>query len=161
VPVVVGVGHESDFTIADFAADARAATPTAAAALACPSRDELIAQVAGSAQRLSREMRPHPAYAAQKLHRGAPPPPPPAAAARAPRSRGAARRAPRLRVPPPPARLRGEARAALRRARRAGPAGGARARLQHYLRRFGRGAARRSPRARWRAAAHDARARDD
>jgi len=67
IPVVVGVGHETDFTIADFAADARAATPTAAAELASPSRAELIAQIAGCAQSLSREMRRKLEYAAQAL----------------------------------------------------------------------------------------------
>lgn len=43
VPVVTGVGHETDFTIADFAADLRAATPTAAAAACSPDQRELRA----------------------------------------------------------------------------------------------------------------------
>lgn len=45
IPVVSGVGHETDFTIADFVADLRAATPTAAAQAVVPARDELFQQL--------------------------------------------------------------------------------------------------------------------
>ena len=67
IPVVVGVGHETDFTIADFAADRRAPTPTAAAELATPSRAEIAANLAQCLRSLSREMRRRLQYAAQAL----------------------------------------------------------------------------------------------
>lgn len=52
VPIVTGIGHETDFTIADFAADLRAPTPTAAAELSSPDRQRLVARL----QDLSRQL---------------------------------------------------------------------------------------------------------
>ncbi|MDY7575909.1 exodeoxyribonuclease VII large subunit [Actimicrobium sp. CCI2.3] len=59
VPVIAGIGHETDFTIADFAADLRAATPTAAAELAARPRQEWIAHIELTARTLTRVARRH------------------------------------------------------------------------------------------------------
>lgn len=48
IPIITGIGHETDFTIADFVSDLRAATPTAAAVAATPNQSDLIERLQSS-----------------------------------------------------------------------------------------------------------------
>ncbi|MGH8442383.1 MAG: exodeoxyribonuclease VII large subunit [Nevskiaceae bacterium] len=65
VPVVTGIGHEIDFTIADFAADLRAPTPTGAAERVSPDAQEWLARIDGLAERMERA---HPGRRLQQWH---------------------------------------------------------------------------------------------
>jgi exodeoxyribonuclease VII large subunit len=57
IPIVSAVGHEIDFTIADFVADARAPTPTAAADMVVRDKRDLLASLASTAQKLERSIK--------------------------------------------------------------------------------------------------------
>jgi exodeoxyribonuclease VII large subunit len=56
VPIISGVGHETDFTITDFVADIRAPTPTGASQLVCQNREELLRRVEILYSRMQREL---------------------------------------------------------------------------------------------------------
>ncbi|MBR7799976.1 exodeoxyribonuclease VII large subunit [Undibacterium fentianense] len=67
LPIISGIGHETDFTIADFVADLRAPTPTAAAELVAISRSELLFQVSEAQVKLKKLVQRQLETHAQKL----------------------------------------------------------------------------------------------
>jgi exodeoxyribonuclease VII large subunit len=67
LPIIVGVGHEIDFTIADFVADLRAPTPSQAAELAVPDQREWLTRFAGVEQQLAACTRRHIAHEQRRL----------------------------------------------------------------------------------------------
>ena len=67
IPLISAVGHETDTTLLDFAADRRAPTPTAAAEMAVPVRMDLLAELDGYSARLSRSLANGMAQKGQRL----------------------------------------------------------------------------------------------
>jgi exodeoxyribonuclease VII large subunit len=67
IPIISAVGHETDTTLCDFAADLRAPTPTAAAEIAVPVRSELLQRIGQISLRMESAVRRHVDWAAERL----------------------------------------------------------------------------------------------
>jgi exodeoxyribonuclease VII large subunit len=67
IPIISAIGHEVDFSIADFVADLRAPTPSAAAELAVPNRDELIDIVQNNMRKFDRLVRDKISYYRERV----------------------------------------------------------------------------------------------
>jgi exodeoxyribonuclease VII large subunit len=68
IPLISAIGHETDFTIADFVADLRAPTPSAAAELVICTQQELLDQLGASQHKLLQSIRYRLAMSARRLH---------------------------------------------------------------------------------------------